>query len=83
MPEMNGPEATKKLREMGCHASIFGVTGNVLAEDIAYFRASGADKVLYKPINLPALDMAWDSMELKRRQRAPNFNSGTPQEDTC
>ena len=75
MPELNGPEATKKLRELGCDTTIFGVTGNVLAEDVAIFKQSGADKVLYKPINLPTLDAAWEDMELvkkRRRRRSGN-----------
>ena len=61
MPVLNGPDATKKLREMGCHAFIFGVTGNVLAEDVAFFKSSGADHVLPKPINITAIDACWSS----------------------
>jgi hypothetical protein len=30
MPVMNVPTATKRLREMGCHCCIVGVTGNVM-----------------------------------------------------
>jgi CheY-like chemotaxis protein len=30
MPVMNGPTATKHLREMGCESYIVGVTGNVM-----------------------------------------------------
>jgi CheY-like chemotaxis protein len=30
MPVMNGPTATKQLREMGCGSYIIGVTGNVM-----------------------------------------------------
>ena len=70
MPEMNGPDATKELRRLGCNAIIFGLTGNVLAEDVAFFKTSGADKVLYKPINLAALDSAWEDtrrLQVKRR----------------
>jgi len=67
MPIMNGPEATKRLREMGCKADIFGVTGNVLTEDVMTFKASGADMVLYKPINLQSIDAAWDNMDRLRR----------------
>ena len=32
---MCGPEATEKLRELGCKAFIAGVTGNVLVEDVS------------------------------------------------
>ena len=74
MPEMNGPDATKELRRLGCNAIIFGLTGNVLAEDVAFFKTSGADKGLYKPINLAALDSAWEDMLAKRRQKQQDSN---------
>lgn len=68
MPVMNGPEATQQLRELGYSACIFGVTGNVLAEDVATFKASGADNVLYKPINLQAIEAAWENLDSSRRR---------------
>ncbi|CAB9528848.1 Autoinducer 1 sensor kinase/phosphatase LuxN [Seminavis robusta] len=69
MPTMNGPQATERLRELGCKAYIFGLTGNVLAEDVATFKQSGAEIVLFKPINLPSLDSAWEDMDLKKKRR--------------
>jgi CheY-like chemotaxis protein len=63
MPGMNGPDATRRMREMGCGAYIFGVTGNVLIEDVTTFKESGADLVMFKPINLNAIDEAWEKME--------------------
>ena len=60
MPVMNGPKATKALREQGCSAIIIGITGNVLAEDISYFMEMGANKVLAKPVNLLAIEQCWD-----------------------
>ena len=59
MPVMNGPDATKHLRDMGCTATIIGVTGNVLAEDVSYFKSHGADYVLPKPVKLMLLDNCW------------------------
>jgi signal transduction histidine kinase len=67
MPNLNGPDATRRLRELGCTAAIFGVTGNVLAEDVATFKSNGADIVLYKPIRLPHLDTAWEKMDARRK----------------
>lgn len=56
MPVMNGPTATKLLREQhGCVLPIFGVTGNVLPDDIRFFTEQGADHVLSKPISLSIL----------------------------
>ncbi len=50
MPVMNGPTATKKLRELGCNCLIVGVTGNVLPDDVQYFKSHGATHVLVKPL---------------------------------
>jgi CheY-like chemotaxis protein len=52
MPVMNGPSATARLRELGCACLIVGVTGNVLAQDVAFFIAHGADSVMPKPVIL-------------------------------
>jgi len=69
MPLMNGPDATQHLREMGCSAYIFGVTGNILIEDVMTFKKSGADMVIFKPINLLAIDEAWAKMETTMSDR--------------
>ena len=58
---MNGPDATKHLRDLGCTARIIGITGNVLAEDVALFKASGANHVLPKPVKLASIDACWAS----------------------
>ncbi|KAJ1414473.1 histidine kinase-like ATPase [Ochromonadaceae sp. CCMP2298] len=52
MPVMNGPTATKQLREMGCECFIVGVTGNVMHADIDNFMQHGADAVLAKPLRI-------------------------------
>ena len=52
MPVMNGPTATKRLREMGCQVPVLGVTGNLLPEDVKFFKEHGADQVFGKPLNL-------------------------------
>jgi signal transduction histidine kinase/CheY-like chemotaxis protein len=59
MPVMNGPTATRVLREMGCLCPIVGVTGNVLVADVDYFLSQGADAVLPKPLQLSALEEVW------------------------
>jgi len=56
MPVMNGPAATKALRELGCTCLIVGVTGNVLPEDVSHFMAQGADHVLTKPLVLETFE---------------------------
>uniref|UniRef100_A0A7S3GNB6 histidine kinase n=1 Tax=Spumella elongata TaxID=89044 RepID=A0A7S3GNB6_9STRA len=59
MPVMNGPTATKVLRDLGCKCFIAGVTGNVLPADIDHFKAQGADTVLAKPMNLDTFEVAF------------------------
>ena len=48
---MQGTEATKRIRDMGYRGMILGVTGNVLDDDVAEFKALGADEVLPKPFD--------------------------------
>jgi signal transduction histidine kinase/CheY-like chemotaxis protein len=67
MPVLNGPEATKQIREMGFKATILGVTGNVLSEDVEYFMAHGADRVLPKPISMKLLKDYWGEQQCKGR----------------
>lgn len=52
MPNMNGPTATEEIRSLGYTAPIFGVTGNGLTTDIEYFKNSGVDSVLLKPLSI-------------------------------
>jgi CheY-like chemotaxis protein len=60
MPVLNGPDATKIIRANGYPALIIGVTGNVLVEDVAYFKSMGADRVLSKPVNIAAIEQCWE-----------------------
>ena len=51
MTNLNGPEAVKKMREeMGFAGMVVGVTGNALPDDLAYFKAHGANCVITKPL---------------------------------
>jgi CheY-like chemotaxis protein len=59
MPGMDGPTASRKIREMGCDAFLCGVTGNVMPEDINFFKAAGANSVLAKPVKLSDLEALW------------------------
>ena len=52
MPEMTGPEATKKLRfNMNYSNIIIGATGNVSNNDLDIFIQSGVDAVVPKPLS--------------------------------
>lgn len=57
MPVLNGPLTAKTLRqEDGNDVFIVGITGNMLAEDVNYFRSCGANGVLPKPFKIDSLE---------------------------
>ena len=58
MPNMNGPQAVKKIRELGYIGPIFGVTGNMLPVDVEDFMAHGVNTVLGKPVKVATLKTA-------------------------
>lgn len=62
MPGMDGPSAAKEIRctLLDDDTNIVGVTGNVLPEDINYFRKCGANEVLSKPVNIGELCALWE-----------------------
>jgi CheY-like chemotaxis protein len=59
MPEMDGPTASKHIREMGCDSFIVGLTGNVMPEEIEHFKSCGANGVLPKPLKMNVLEEMW------------------------
>jgi CheY-like chemotaxis protein len=59
MPVTNGPQAAERIRRMGCDSIIIGVTGNMLPEDVAYFRSCGANGVVPKPVKVKTLEKMW------------------------
>ena len=64
MPIMKGPEAASQIRQMGCRTFIAGLTGNLLPDDIRYFKEKGADCVLPKPLNMNDLESKWEQHEV-------------------
>eukprot|EP00523_Entomoneis_sp_CCMP467_P006567 CAMPEP_0168731088 /NCGR_PEP_ID=MMETSP0724-20121128/7069_1 /TAXON_ID=265536 /ORGANISM="Amphiprora sp., Strain CCMP467" /LENGTH=534 /DNA_ID=CAMNT_0008778053 /DNA_START=146 /DNA_END=1750 /DNA_ORIENTATION=+ len=60
MPILNGPDATERIRSMGFEGLIFGVTGNVLGEDVDFFTSKGANLVVPKPVSMKILNHAWN-----------------------
>ncbi|MDR1933865.1 MAG: response regulator [Spirochaetales bacterium] len=55
MPEMNGMEATKKIREMGFEMPVIAVTANALLEDRDQCFESGMNDFLAKPFRVKDL----------------------------
>jgi CheY-like chemotaxis protein len=56
MPEMDGMEATKIIREMGYKHPIVALTADAQAGQAELFLANGFDDFLSKPINVQRLD---------------------------
>lgn len=54
MPEMDGPGAARRMREMGYTGLIVGVTGNNDVADIALFQQAGVNHVVVKPLDANA-----------------------------
>jgi signal transduction histidine kinase/DNA-binding NarL/FixJ family response regulator len=76
MPNMDGPTAASKIRELGSDAFIVGITGNLMAEDIRHFKEHGANHVLPKPIKLPDLEALF--VEYDVRDQTFNGELSTP-----
>jgi CheY-like chemotaxis protein len=56
MPEMDGIEATKRLRELGYTKPIVALTANAVAGQAEMFLQSGFDAFISKPIDIRVLN---------------------------
>merc|ERR1712176_1212095 len=56
MPVMIGPVAAREIRKLGSDVFIIGVTGNLMPEDVTYFRQCGSNAVLPKPFRMSELE---------------------------
>jgi len=71
MPVMNGPAALREIRALGCDAFVVGITGNILSEDMTYFRSCGANCVLPKPLDFGELEELWMEHGISVSMRGP------------
>jgi signal transduction histidine kinase len=55
MPEMDGDELVRTLRQRGFNLPVIGLTAAVVGDDMDRFRAVGVDTVMSKPIDLATL----------------------------
>jgi len=56
MPELDGVETTKRLREMGYTGAIVALTANALVGNEEMFTNNGFDHFISKPIDIHDLD---------------------------
>lgn len=61
MPVMDGPTACEKIRGLGFTGLIIGITGNAAPADTEHFLNCGANKVFVKPVNVEALNDAFEA----------------------
>lgn len=68
MPIMNGPTATKTIREMGFNGIIIGVTGNGHQSDLDIFLDSGVDEIFLKPLTAETFNSSVRDLLLKHNE---------------
>ena len=69
MPIMKGPQAAETIRKMGYEGPILGITGNILSEDVDFFKAHGATEVLPKPVTMARINAFWEQQDKGRARR--------------
>ena len=67
MPNMDGPTATKAIRDLGVTIPILGLTGNCLPRDVEWFIECGATAVMFKPLNVKEFDEHMNNFVTSRR----------------
>ena len=55
MPRLDGPSATKEIRNLGYAGLVLGVTGNGQEFDVKHFKHMGANEVFTKPLDVTRL----------------------------
>jgi len=70
MPNMEGPEAARSMREGGYCGLIIGITGNMLPVDKERYLREGANMVLTKPVNIQEIDKALQQVETNKRRQS-------------
>eukprot|EP00601_Ochromonadales_sp_CCMP2298_P000950 CAMPEP_0173176858 /NCGR_PEP_ID=MMETSP1141-20130122/4688_1 /TAXON_ID=483371 /ORGANISM="non described non described, Strain CCMP2298" /LENGTH=467 /DNA_ID=CAMNT_0014099233 /DNA_START=3 /DNA_END=1410 /DNA_ORIENTATION=+ len=81
MPVLNGPSATRLLREQGCSSFILGVTGNVMKADMDYFKSCGADAVFAKPLTSESVGKVMARIAMPRAEAPAIDESIRPRTD--
>lgn len=74
MPVMDGPTATRRIREMGFTGVIIGLTGNILPRDMEIFVEAGANKVLTKPLSAKQFDETIEEYSFLINDKSPTYS---------
>jgi signal transduction histidine kinase/CheY-like chemotaxis protein len=77
MPVLNGPKAAEKIRNNGSDVFIIGVTGNLMPEDVSYFRQCGSNAVLSKPFRMNELEEIIIEHHITRHKPEDHLASGS------
>jgi len=75
MPEMNGIDATKKLRELQIQVPIIALTANALEGDREKYLAQGMNGYISKPIDINELDKILKSYGSNETPKESNSSS--------
>ena len=57
MPDMDGVETTKRMREAGYDLPVVALTANVEPDQAEFFLANGFDDFISKPVDVAQLDV--------------------------
>jgi len=68
MPEMDGIETTKRIRDLGYTKPIIALTANTLSNQEDFFQANGIDALLSKPIEINNLDLILNRFICKEKR---------------
>ena len=76
MPEMDGIELCRRIREKGSEVVIYGFSGNFLGVDSDHLEDIGFDGLLWKPVGLKVLKRAIEGAfeKIDRRREAHEWN---------
>lgn len=76
MPEMDGIELCRQIREKGSEVVIYGYSGDIIGVDSDYLEDIGFDGLLWKPVRLGVLERAIEGAfeKINRRRGAHEWN---------
>lgn len=76
MPEMDGIELCRRVREKGSEVVIYGYSGDIIGVNSDYLEDIGFDGLLWKPVRLGVLERAIEGAfeKINRRRGAHEWN---------